>query len=56
MELCGGERILYGSQLGQYRPIKINLESKKKLQVLRNLTKLKGFHIKITEDLTKEER
>ena len=42
---------------GQYRPIKINLESEEmKLQVLRNLTKLKGFHIKITEDLTKEER
>ena len=30
---------------GQYRPLKI--------QVLQSLTKLKGLHIKITEDLTK---
>ena len=42
---------------GQYRPLKINLESEEmKIQVLQNLTKLKGLHIKITEDLTREER
>ena len=41
----------------RYRPLKIHLPSKEiKNQVLQNLTKLKGYHIKITEDLTKNER
>ena len=41
----------------QYRPLKINLENEEmKMQVLQNLTKLKGLNIKITEDLTREER
>ena len=41
----------------QYRPLKICLESEEiKIQVLNNLTKLKGLFIKVTEDLTKQER
>ena len=41
----------------QYQPLKICLESEEiKIQVLNNLTKLKGLFIKVTEDLTKQER
>lgn len=37
---------------GQYRPLQMNLESEEiKMQVLQNLMKLKGLHIKITKDL-----
>jgi len=41
----------------RYRPLKVSLESVEvKSQFLRNLTRLKGQFIKITEDLTKQER
>ena len=40
-----------------YRPLKVSLESfEVKSQFLRSLTRLKGQFIKITEDLTKQER
>ncbi|MEO0684650.1 MAG: hypothetical protein AAFY76_06270 [Cyanobacteria bacterium J06649_11] len=41
----------------RYRPLKVSLESVEvKSQFLRNLTRLKGQFIKITEDFTKQER
>ena len=41
----------------RYRPIKVHLESKEaKIKVLQNLKKLKEFDLRITEDLTVQER
>ena len=41
----------------RYRPLKVSLESVEvKSQFLQNLSRLKGQFIKITEDLTKQER
>ena len=41
----------------KYRPLKVSLESVEvKSEFLRNLTRLKGLFIKITEDLTTQER
>ena len=41
----------------RYRPIKVHLESKEaKIKVLKNLKKLKSVDLRITEDLTKQER
>ena len=41
----------------KYRPLKVSLESVEvKSQFLQNLLRLKGQFIKITEDLTKQER
>jgi len=41
----------------KYRPLKVSLETVEvKSKFLRNLTRLKGLFIKITEDLTTQER
>ena len=44
-------------QKQRYRPINILLKNvETKLEILQNLKKLKGFDVRITEDLTKRER
>ena len=41
----------------KYRPLKVCLENEEtKLKILQNLRKLKRYYIRITEDLTKNER